>query len=917
MASDFFLYIAGITTTTSTTTMKPCIIRLACAIAAVLSLGLLSCSQKEENTPAGGVDSITLNETSATMETGGTLRLTATLTPSTAKATVAWSSSNPSVASVSEGIVTALAEGSTTITASAGGKSAKCAVVVSNKTVKVESITLSKTEVALDVFGNTEITLTATIYPENATNRTVSWSTDNKNVATVDSDGNVTALASGTARIKASASGVSATCVVTVTDRMKSALMNFYDALDGPHWKSNRNWGSDKPISEWDCIWFNSKSQQLHMIFKDNGLKGQIPESIEDLGDWLSDLEIDTEPGLTGTLPESFARLTRLEDFRLLNTGLESLPDVFGDMKELNHVYIQSNKHLTGPIPESIGSSPKMGNITIVNNYFTGPAYGSWVRLGNNFSISNNCLSGKIPQEFLDTKDHLRSFVRNALTQKNGYGFDISDVDIPGMVFWPEGNVKDLDGETFTFADVISKNRYTVYMIWAPWCTFSKSLLPRLKDYYSIYKQDGLEVIATVQLDRKESGAGGLWSDLEGQKKEVEEKGYGVWYNYFYSDYLKDFLMSTPHAEVYDQDGNVLFSSIDYYPDPVRNRFSKVASSDLMPFLESVLGPETPGDVYASTDYSKDGQVLTLQKATVGKGINIVLMGDAYTDRDMGAGGLYETVMKEAMEEFFAIEPYKTFRNRFNVYAVKVVSRNDRIGEGYSTALGTHFGEGTFMAGNDGKCQEYSLKVPGINSLDDLLTIVITNSRRNSGTTAMFAASQSGIAYLTSNGNEPEFFGPTLRHEAGGHGFAFLADEYSSYDEQVPKSVVDNYTKLFNDYGWYSNVDFTDSRDKIHWSAFLSDDRYKDEVGIHEGGALYSRGAYRPSVNSMMNENVEYFNAPSRWAIYKQIMTRSGDSASFDKFLEYDAAIRGKANSAARKPAKRKVEHTAPPVVHL
>ena len=273
--------------------------------------------------------------------------------------------------------------------------------------------------------------------------------------------------------------------------------------------------------------------------------------------------------------------------------------------------------------------------------------------------------------------------------------------------------------------------------------------------------------------------------------------------------------------------------------------------------------------------------------------------------------------MKEAMEEFFAIEPYKTFRNRFNVYAVKVVSRNDRIGEGYSTALGTHFGEGTFMAGNDGKCQEYSLKVPGINSLDDLLTIVITNSRRNSGTTDMFAASQSGIAYLTSNGNEPEFFGPTLRHEAGGHGFAFLADEYSSYDEQVPKSVVDNYTKLFNDYGWYSNVDFTDSREKIHWSAFLADDRYKDEVGIHEGGALYSRGAYRPSVNSMMNENEEYFNAPSRWAIYKQIMTRSGESADFDKFLEYDATNRGKAKAAARKPAKRKLEHTAPPVVHL
>ena len=148
---------------------------------------------------------------------------------------------------------------------------------------------------------------------------------------------------------------------------------------------------------------------------------------------------------------------------------------------------------------------------------------------------------------------------------------------------------------------------------------------------------------------------------------------------------------------------------------------------------------------------------------------------------------------------------------------------------------------------------------------------------------------QSGVAYLSSVSNDPSLFGPILRHEAGGHGFAFLADEYFSANGSPSAEVVKEYNRLYNAYGWYSNVDFTDDPAKVKWSAFLSDDRYKDEVGIFEGGGgYYDRGVYRPSVNSMMNTEVEYFNAPSRWAIYQRIMKLSGEECSFEKFLEYD-----------------------------
>ena len=889
--------------------MKNNLDRIFCAIVVLAAFCLPSCTPADEPDDSGSaVTRVTLNETSYVLEIGQTLSLVATVEPATAKdKTVSWTSSNTSVASISNGTVTAQAEGNTTITASAGGKSASCGITVVEKPINATSMTLDRTEVVLDVFGDPECPLELTILPENATTKNLAWTSSNRDVVTVDEKGYLRAVSVGTATVTAKLGAMTATCTVTVKDVIKRVLMDLYNSLDGPNWKDQGNWGTDKPFTDWKGVWLSPQFQQLHLVISNRGVKGQLPESLGDLADWLTDFQLGDEPGLTGTLPESFAKLTKLQDFRINRTGFESLPDMFANMPELNYVSIGSNHSLTGPIPESIGLSDVMNKLYINDNYFTGSAYGSWVKLGDHFSINNNCLSGEIPPEFLDTREHTRLFVKNALIQRRGYGFDITDVDIPGMNYWPEGNVEDLYGNLFTFDEVIRKNKYTVYLFWAPWCSFSKALLPRLKDYYDLYKQDGLEVIATVQLNVSSSGAASVWNDFAGQKKEVDEKGYDVWYNYYYADYFDNTMMSSPHAEVYDQNGNVLFSTIDEYPDPVRRRFNKMASTDLIPFLETVLGPETPGEVYSSKDFSKDGQVMTLQKATVGKGINVVFMGDGYTDRDMGPGGLYETLMKDSMEEFFALEPYKTFRNRFNVYAVKVVSLNDRIGAQYSTALESRLGSGTYLGGNNEKCLEYAMKVPEITSDKDLLTVIMVNSRSASGSAHLSDSNQSAFSYVATEGNDPEFYGPTLRHETG-HGFAFLADEYVAHKDPAPEDFVNRYNTLYEKYGWYSNVDFTDSREKIRWSAFLADDRYKDEIGIYEGAATYQTGAYRPTVNSMMNENVEFFNAPCRWAIYKQIMKRSGEEASFDKFLEYDAINRGKASAAAKSKPKRKLE---------
>ena len=890
--------------------MLPCLLLCFSLIAA--------CGPKED--PVIAVTGVSLDQSSLTLDIGGTANLTATVSPSNAtNKAVSWSTSNQSVATVNNGTVTAVAPGTATITATAGGKSGTCSVTVNKKVIAVESIELDGYELSLDV--GEKAVINVTVNPEDATYNNVAWSSSSPRVVAVDDEGNITPLDYGESTITAKVGDKFASCLVKVIDKkepeIRAILMEIYNALDGPNWTDNKGWGTDEPLEDWSHIYYIKGYGVSRIDFNRGGLKGEIPSCIGDLTS-LRILSINNEPALTGTLPDSFSKLVNLENVRIYNTGMTSLPDVFSALDSLSNVAIFYNSQMTGQLPESLGTLNALKWINLNHNSFTGSIPASYARFESNLRLGGNRLTGKIPRSIVES-GYFKDFLKLSGWQQNGYGFDISDLEIPGYDQWIDGQVEDINGKTFSFDEVIRKNKYTVYYIWASWCPFSNALTPSLRDYYEKYRGEGLEVIATSQIGGvDENGVGHLINDFNGFKQEVEGKGIDKWYNFYYPAYsTASYLMSTPNAEVYDQNGNVLFSSFEKFPDPVRNRFSKVASSDLIPFLETLLGPAEIPDSYNSKDYSKDGEVTTLQKAKVGKGINIVFMGDAYTDKDMGKNGLYEKLMKEAMEEFFAIEPYKTFRDRFNVYAVKVVSKNGSIGSEYTTALGTYFGNGAKIGGDNDKCFEYALKVPGITSKENLLVCVMANSRRQSGTTYMFESTQSGIAYTSTLGNDRVYFGSVLRHEAGGHGFGFLADEYAERKEQAPQEHINHYNDVFNKYGWFSNVDFTNDPSKIRWSYFLSDERYKNEVDIIEGGATYEKGAWRPSMNSMMRENMEYFNAPSRWAIYKRIMELSGEGASFEKFLEYDAINRGK-KQAASTPRTRsdiKIEHTPPVII--
>ena len=167
------------------------------------------------------VESVTLDRSSATINKDATLTLTATVTPEDARnKTVTWSSSDTSVATVDEnGVVTGVGVGTATITVKTvdGEKTATCTVTV---IIPVASVTLDQSKATVAM--NEKLTLAATVLPDNATNKTVTWSSSNNSVATVDANGVVSPKEEGTVTITARVGDKSATCAVTVVPAQSS-----------------------------------------------------------------------------------------------------------------------------------------------------------------------------------------------------------------------------------------------------------------------------------------------------------------------------------------------------------------------------------------------------------------------------------------------------------------------------------------------------------------------------------------------------------------------------------------------------------------------------------------------------------------------------------------------------------------------
>lgn len=306
-----------------------------------------------------------------------------------------------------------------------------------------------------------------------------------------------------------------------------------------------------------------------------------------------------------------------------------------------------------------------------------------------------------------------------------------------------------------------------------------------------------------------------------------------------------------------------------------------------------------------------DGDVITNQTATKGNGVNIVFMGDCFDAQDI-ATGKYLNGINEAIEHFFAVEPYKTYRDYFNVYTVFGLSPDSGIGT-VNTIREAKFGSqyGLQAAGSVGVdeniCFEYSCKIPTVTkgNIHQTPIVLIENSYEYDGITYMWDDG-SAIALVPMSQDEYPFdFRGVLQHEAGGHAFGKLGDEYIYHNSFITSCSFCGDASIpvrhAHSLGWYKNLSLTGNIYDVAWSHLIFDEKYQNTVDVYEGGYMHTRGCFRSEQNSCMNNNIPYFSAISRQAIVERIMEYAGEEFSFEEWKAKDKGIyTGSTSSATR-----------------
>lgn len=308
-------------------------------------------------------------------------------------------------------------------------------------------------------------------------------------------------------------------------------------------------------------------------------------------------------------------------------------------------------------------------------------------------------------------------------------------------------------------------------------------------------------------------------------------------------------------------------------------------------------------------EYGED-EWITLQKATKGNngGINIVLLGDGFNAKDI-ASGKYLNDIKQEVEYFFGIEPYKTYRDYFNVYTAIPLSTESGVGTVNTiryNRFNTTFTGGVGLKADYDEVFDYALGAPTVNkgNLNQTLIIMVPNSTDYGGICQMWEDG-SAIAFCPqSTYGYPLDTRGVIQHEAGGHGFGKLGDEYIYHNAFIDFCGCSccGHVLEFNaakSLGWYDNLELTGKMHSVGWSHLIFDDRYSDIVDIYEGGYMHNRGVFRSEPNSCMNNDIPYYSTISRESIVKRIKAYAGETYCFEDFVKNDKRDAGIVESRA------------------
>lgn len=648
-------------------------------------------------------------------------------------------------------------------------------------------------------------------------------------------------------------------------EEQRKILIDFYNSTNGDNWKVNTNWCTDAPLGEWYGINADGYGVGYIEFSNDNNLDGTLPESLGNLTT-LRGLTICMNPKLRGELPSSMGNLVNMHTLQIRETSISgAIPESFANLASLKDLWTSNNKITS--IPECVFEGmPSLYQLDFTGNMLSTLPKSIALKFPdltedvidygypetNSAGLSHNCMTGKLSEE-ITSSPYWDKIWTNFITQREGYGLDLRGIDLPLADF----RYNEMQGGEIVYRDVFKQNKHTVIV---QFDYAGAGDVDMADDLYALYKANhdkGLDVIVET--------TGRTILSYDWHTVRLMDDG-----NKTHRYYMETVFY------VVDENGNVVFTFLGNRSEDDPRTGRKI--TELIPWLESIYGEAEKVDrTYASTDFSADGHVTCLQSATKGVGIDMVLMGDCYTDKDI-ADGRYEKDMKRSMEALFEAEPMKSLRDLFNVYAVTVVSTNGYYFDCCKTAINVHFGSGSYIYGDDDIARQYALKAISETRLNEATVFIIAKSPSYGGTCFMQKPETvvsnygSGLSYCYfPTGTSDDMFVDALIHEGIGHGFAKLADEYGGMGYPSDYYISTTYP-LEVEMGYSKNVDIESDPAKVKWARFINDNRYKGEnIGVYQGALSCNAGAYRPTKQSVMNDASETdmrFNAPSREAIW-------------------------------------------------
>lgn len=658
-------------------------------------------------------------------------------------------------------------------------------------------------------------------------------------------------------------------------DPERAALRAIYREANGEGWTHSDNWCSDRPIGEWYGVATDDEGHVVELRLPRNNLRGGIAHEIADLVH-LRILDLsrnELECDLIYMRPEDYDIVCDID-------GLHALEEI-----DLSH------NRLRAPLGGALAleDMPAIRRVDLSYNELTTDISSIWWRAlfenGRTVELffNGNKMSGTVNDYLLNHPEWDRlalQIVRQYHPSAVEYG---KEIHVPEFTFTDMRT-----GAQQSIRALCGQNERTMILAWDP--TDEKSLRfaeRSVRRYHTLYEEQGFAVVAIVP-------EGEEYRRAAEQYLATHEVAWPVVADYADAEGRRIMLDIEPYPSylLFDREG-VLVDDVftGAYGNGVESMTFDLTEREFQyaNYMNKLCGDVFGDCTYQSRDYSMDKQPEQLQRATKGKGIDIVLIGDVFTDIDIETG-FYRDVMEYAMETFFSIEPTKSYRDYFNVYTVYAVSKKRQLSENWNDSALKTVADEFERAGVDlypWAVEDY-VAAAHTNSLYTCTSIIV--NANNSGVT--FMDDNRNYAYSGFPYNNKTLFQNTFRHESIGHGFGLLGDEYSRRRPQditgeIPAFEKDNLLRAHRR-GLFLNLSLTDDPKAVPWAHLIGHSRYP-EVGIYEGGYVYERGVWRSEGSGIMRiSSAKYFNAFCRELLVKRILTLAGEEYSFEKFLEKD-----------------------------